>query len=408
MTSPRPNRLTVPMYLAASAASLFGNSAISIVLPWLVLERTGDPAAAGLVAAVSAVPSAIAALGGGHLIDRWGRRLVSVVSDIGSAVSVAALAIVDRFVGLDLGWFIALGIAGALFDLPGMTARETLLANVSRTSGKTLDALAGARQAIFGIAFLVGPALAGILLSLMPAIGVVWVTAACSALAAVLIALMPLHPAPAEEADAGENPLGMLATVRASRPLTLLIVLNVASTVLVAPLLAVVMPAHFQRLAHPDHLGFSLSAFAIGTMAGSGVYATMLKRRRLLAWIVGNVGFAASFITIAPLAGSWWPVVGMAIAGVAQGIQGPIVAVLMTEHVPDRLRGRIFGLMTSLSALASPVGLGLMALVLARFPLVVGAWALAVAWLPVAVWACWAPDLRRWLSKEVVADADDR
>ncbi|MGK2348009.1 hypothetical protein [Actinomyces sp. W5033] len=38
------NRLTLPAYLVASAASLFGNAAIGVVLPWLVLERTGDPA----------------------------------------------------------------------------------------------------------------------------------------------------------------------------------------------------------------------------------------------------------------------------------------------------------------------------------------------------------------------------
>ena len=88
-------KTTLPLYLAATATSLFGNSAIAIVLPWLVLERTGDPAMAGLVAAVSAVPGAIAAFVGGHLIDKVGRRRMSVLSDAGSAVAVAGLAIVD-------------------------------------------------------------------------------------------------------------------------------------------------------------------------------------------------------------------------------------------------------------------------------------------------------------------------
>ena len=135
-------KTTLPLYLAATATSLFGNSAIAIVLPWLVLERNGDPAMAGLVAAVSAVPGAIAAFVGGHLIDKIGPRRMSVLSDIGSAVAVAALAIVDAAVGLNVAWFIALGVLGALFDVPGMTARETLLANVSETSGVGLDKIA--------------------------------------------------------------------------------------------------------------------------------------------------------------------------------------------------------------------------------------------------------------------------
>ncbi|ROR55310.1 Na+/melibiose symporter-like transporter [Luteococcus japonicus] len=403
--NPSPTRTrgaTFPIYLAASAASLFGNAAINIVLPWLVLERTGNPSLAGTVAAVSAVPSAIAALAGGHLIDRFGRRRMSVLADIGSAASVAALAVVDRLTGLDLTWFIVLGITGALFDLPGMTARETLMANVSHTSGRSVDAIAGARQGVFGLSFLLGPAIAGLLLTWLPAIGVVWITAACSASAAVLIAVMPLTPMP-EDPSPEENPLGALATVRRSRPLTLLIVLNVISTLLVAPLLAVLLPAHFQAMGRPDRFGLSMSAFAIGTVLGGGVYAGLLKTRRLVAWVAGNLFFLLSFLLIAPMSGFWLPALGMLVAGIGQGIQGPIVSVLLTEHVPERLRGRIFGLLTSLGALASPVGLGLMAVLLAGHPLRVGGWALATAWAPVAIWACLSPGLRGWLVR-----ADDQ
>jgi MFS family permease len=97
------NKATLPLFVAAEALSLFGNAAISIVLPWLVLSRTGDPSIAGLVAAVAAVPSVLATLVGGWLIDHVGQRRMSVIADIGSAVSVAGLAIVDWAFGLDIG-----------------------------------------------------------------------------------------------------------------------------------------------------------------------------------------------------------------------------------------------------------------------------------------------------------------
>ena len=53
------SKTTLPLYLTATAASLFGNSAIAIVLPWLVLERTGDPAMAGEEIDISLVEKGI-------------------------------------------------------------------------------------------------------------------------------------------------------------------------------------------------------------------------------------------------------------------------------------------------------------------------------------------------------------
>lgn len=401
---PRPPRTTVPLYLIASAASLFGNSAISIVLPWLVLERTGQAALAGTVAAVSAIPSALAALGGGVLIDRFGRRRMSVIADLGSAVSVAALAVVDRFHGLDLTWFIVLGVLGALFDLPGATARETLLANVAHTSGRSVDALAGWRQGIFGLSFLAGPAIAGILLGLLPTIHVVWLTAGCSALAALAIAVMPLRD-DGEAAPADDDPVTALATVRRSRPLQVLLLLNAGSSLLVAPLLAVLLPAHFQGLGQPGRLGFTLSAFAVGTIIGGVLYSTLLKRARLVAWVLGNVFFLASFVVLAPLQGFWLPALAMLLAGIGQGFQGPIITVLFTEHVPDRLRGRLFGLLTSVSSVVAPLGLGLSALILTSRSLEFLSWTLAITWAPMAVAACLAPSLRAWLATPSGAQA---
>lgn len=101
-----------------------------------------------------------------------------MLADCGSAISVVALAVVDLLWGLDVTWFTVLGLAGALFDVPGMTARETLMADVSEASGVALDTIAGLRQTVFGVSFLAGPALAGVLVSVLDPIRVVWITAA--------------------------------------------------------------------------------------------------------------------------------------------------------------------------------------------------------------------------------------
>src|SRR5690625_7117217 len=104
--------------------SALGNSIAGIVWPWIVLERTGDPAAAGLVAAAVAVPSVIFAFLGGYLIDTVGRKPMSVISDIITGASVAGVVLIDQTLGLTIAWFIALGIIGGVGDIPGMAARS--------------------------------------------------------------------------------------------------------------------------------------------------------------------------------------------------------------------------------------------------------------------------------------------
>ena len=58
----RTTKLTLPLYLGGAGLSLFGNAAIAIVLPWLVISRTGDPSAAAVVAAAAGIASVPATL----------------------------------------------------------------------------------------------------------------------------------------------------------------------------------------------------------------------------------------------------------------------------------------------------------------------------------------------------------
>lgn len=388
-------RLSLPLFLLAEASSLFGNSAISIVLPWLVLARTGDPAAAGLVATISSLPAILATLVGGHLIDLIGRRRIAVLADCGSAISVAALAIVDAVVGLNLGWFIALGVLGALFDVPGMTARQTLIANVSEATGISVERISGLRQTVFGLSFLAGPGIAGALMAVLDPIRVVWLTAGCSALAALCTALMPLAGStntPAAEAD--RNPLSGFHLIRRDRGLFAMLLIGSLATIPVAPLLGVILPAHFQRMGAPTLLGVTLSAYAVGTVAGSVLWTAGMSRWRWPTWLVANLLLGGSFFLIATLAGFWPVAVGIFLAGLGGGLVGPMFTVAMTEKVPDALRGRVMAVYGGMTMLGAPIGLGLMSMLLVGGSIGVGAWVCAIAYLPVLVYSLVAPGLR--------------
>ena len=82
-----------PIVLLETTNLLSGmsNGVVTIAIPWLVLQRTGSVTAAGLVAALSALPGIVASPLAGWAVDHFGRRIVSIVSDVLSAISVAAM-----------------------------------------------------------------------------------------------------------------------------------------------------------------------------------------------------------------------------------------------------------------------------------------------------------------------------
>ncbi len=400
--TPRTSKASLPLFVAAEAFSLFGNSAISIVLPWLVLSRTGDPAITGLVAAVSAVPAIAAALVGGWLIDKVGQRRMSVLSDFGSAISVAGLAIVDRLFGLDLGWFVALGVLGALFDVPGMTARETLMGRVSRTSGISLDKIASLRQAVFSLAFLAGPALAGVLLAILDPIQVVWVTAGCSLAAGICMLILPLTAPEVPAHDAQQ--IGGLATIRSSAALRAMLVIGFGSAIVVAPLLGVLLPAHFARLNAPTWFGATMSAFAVGSMIGAIAYAALSKRSRKIVWIGGLLLQTVGMVGFTTLYGVWPVAIGSALVGVGSGLLSPVFIVFFTEQVAESVRGRVLGLFNALALIAAPVGLGAIAIALKVTTLELAALGLLAAWIVVMAYAFVSKGMRTFAGGDAHAD----
>ncbi len=400
----RTTKLTLPLYLGGAGLSLFGNAAIAIVLPWLVISRTGDPSAAAIVAAAAGIAAVPATLFSGRLTDRFGHRNVAVAADVGSALSVAAIAVVDATFGLSLSWFVALGVAGAIFDVPGMTARQALLADVSTTSGVQVDKVAGGFQTMFGVAFLAGPGIAGFLMTVLEPIDVVWLTAACSAAAALATLCMRLTdgvPASHDE----EELLGGWATIRGSRALKSMLVLAFASSFVTPPLISVLLPGHFNATGHAGQLGLTLSAFAVGSLLGSVLYPAMAARSRRTAFVSGILAMTLGMSLFAALAGFWLVAAGTLAMGIGSGLFGPVWNVYVAEQVPARVRGQVLGLTNAIGLTAGPLGLGALSLLLMRWELVVGAVVMAAVWAVAAVYALVSRGMKELSADPVPAEA---
>lgn len=124
--------------LAANSISTAGTSLTLIGVPWFVLETTGSAGKAGVVAFCATLPIVVAALVGGPVIDRLGRRRVAVASDAVCAAAVAAVPLLHHAGALHFWMLCALMAVNGLAHTPGNTARYVLVPDLAEHAGTTL------------------------------------------------------------------------------------------------------------------------------------------------------------------------------------------------------------------------------------------------------------------------------
>lgn len=381
-------------YLLSGALSLLGNAVAAIALPWLILVRTGDAATAGLVAAASAAPLLVAALAGGALVDRFGRRRTSIVADAASAACVAALPLVDAAWGLTVTAFVLLGVAGALADVPGLTAREALGPDVAAAAGVPLERLTGLREGVNGVVLVVGPAVAGGLLVVLDPVAVLWVTAATSLAAALVTATLPVGVGAAAPVrpDLGA---GIRVLLR-DRMLTTITLVSTAGLLALGPLQGLLLPVHLVGEGSPGVFGLVVTAMAVGGIAGGVLYATLGTRvRRRPVFVLGQLVTAAGVVGIALFPPAPLLLGASLLAGLGSAPVGAMVAVLVAERVPAGARGRVLGLQNAAALGAVPVGLLAAGLLVEAVGLRPTGMLVAGVWLAATVAALAAPSLRR-------------
>lgn len=407
-------KLVPVAYLASYLLSLLGNSIAGIALPLIVLQVTGSALGAGTVAAATAIPAVLAGLLMGVVIDRINRRTSSVVTDLVSAGSVAALPLIDLISGLSLGWFILFGIVGSLGDVPGMTARDALLPAIVRHGGIASERLMGIREALGAVALLLGPAAAGTLMVLFDGSTVLWITAATSLAAALLTLLIPHRVGVIVTADGaaaattgsgwGQLRDGWRVLFR-SPFLVVTTTLNIASVIVLASLQGLILPVYFTLVEHPGMLGFVLTALAAGMLVGGTIYAVAGTRGRRRAWFLGGlIGSTLGFGVIASLSTVWVVFAGAFLVGVSSGLFGSLLGVLMIERIPEQMRGRIMGTQNAIMTAAPPVGIVAAAVLTEYAGVNVAAVALAAVWLVALILGFAAPSLRNLEPETVQTD----
>ncbi|HEX7113031.1 MAG TPA: MFS transporter [Mizugakiibacter sp.] len=183
--SPRFGHRAVPIVLAAVVIDVIGFGIVMPVLPQLItylggLDLAAATRVAGWMLAVFATAQFFAGPVIGHLGDRYGRRPVLIAAMVGFSLDYLLMAAAPTLGWLFVGRAIA-GIAGATFGPAG-----AVIADV--TPPERRAATFGLLGAAFGVGFIIGPALGGVVAALGPRAPFV-VAAALAAINAVSMAL---------------------------------------------------------------------------------------------------------------------------------------------------------------------------------------------------------------------------
>ena len=180
------------LYASGQLVSLTGTWMQRVAQDWLVLELTNSGTALGVVTALQFGPALVLGLWGGVLADRGNKRRLLFVTQAGLALIALVLGLLD--------------VTGARRVLAGARPRAGARAGVGRSTrpvrqsfvvemvGKDdLANAVGINSTIFNTGRILGPAVAGVMIS---AVGTGWaflVNAASSI--AVLGALLAMRPA---------------------------------------------------------------------------------------------------------------------------------------------------------------------------------------------------------------------
>ena len=347
-----------------------------ITIPWLILEETGSPAFAGLVAAVSALPGLLISPIGGWLVDHIGRRTVSIGADLLSAVAVVAFPIVALTSGLNSATIFIIAVIGAVFDPAGYTARKTLLADVAKASDIELDRLNGVHEGFMGVAWIFGPAVGASLISTVGAVNSFWVAGGLFIFAALTIAFLRVGNLGKDARDLAEEMgektnrsirVGFLVLWKDKLLRTLTISILIIAAVYL-PTETVVLSTYFEDLGQPASLGIVISALSAGYAVGSfgyGWVSARLKRKNLVRTTF--IGVALSIVPMAFLP----PLPILAVAGFFLGLFWgpftPLVSTLIQQRVPADQQGRVFGVQTAVFYAAPPLGMVLAGLSVESF-----------------------------------------
>lgn len=317
-----------------------------VALPFQIFQLTGSPLAVGLIGLAQVGPLIAFALIGGAIADRYDRRRLLIISQLGS-MAASLMLVGGAVAGEPPIWFLYLAAAissafGAL-DAPTRTAAIPRL-----VTKKRIPSAIALNQLGFQLNDVIGPALGGVIIALA-GLTAAYVVDAVTFLAAIY-ALLLMKPMPPQEDETRTSVLRSVregfSYLKGRRVLQSTFLIDINAMVFGMPRALFPLLALEAFHVGPIGLGLLYAAPGVGAMIGAFLTGWVQNVRHqgravLLAvavWGLAIVGFGLSTEAFA------LALVFLAIAGAADVISAIFRGTILQSSVPDRLRGRLSGI----------------------------------------------------------------
>jgi MFS family permease len=376
------------VYWATGLLSNIGTAMQGVALDWYVLTLTHSGTAIGWATGLQFTPVLLFGLWGGVLADRYDRRKLLLVCQSLYAAQALLLSVAVLSGSAPL-WLIYLlcFMLGCVFTVEN-PARLSFVTEL--VGGALIPNAAGLNILSLNVARLVGPAITGVLISV---IGSGWLFAMNAAsFAIVLTGLLTIHPhgRPAHRTPwAGAGTEGLRYVAARPQLLAVFLVFGMAAT------FAVNFPTTLTLFAGrvfdvgSRGLGLMSTALSVGTVAGTLV-ANRRRRPRVQTVVVSCVLFGTSEIVAALMPGYLWFLALLLPAGFTLMILNTAISAFVQTEVSEAVRGRVMAVYTVISMGGTPIGGPVVGWISqregARWGLAGGAAVAVVAALAVALW----------------------
>ena len=346
----------------ALGGSVIGDWAYAVALSIYVYQR-GGATAVGVLGVIRLILVALAIPYASSLADRFDRRRVLIASDLIRMVLVAIAAVVIHLDGPSMVVY-ALVIVTSIASTPFRPAQAALLPRLATHPGE-LAAANVASSTIESLGFFLGPAIAGLLLSITELSTVYWFNVLTFAWSLAMVVRLKVPDRVVDDTDGEEDQqakdesvLAGYRVIFASRDLRLLVGVYAAQTIVAGASIVFSVAIALDMLEIGESgVGFLDSVLGVGGLLGGFVALLLATRGRL----AGDFGLGVILWSAPLLLIAIWPNLTAAIAAMAMiGLANSIVDVnaytILQRLVPDEVMGRVFGAMES--ALITSMALG--------------------------------------------------
>lgn len=344
--------------------SILTSSMVQFSVIWHLTETTGSATVLMLAGLAAFLPQALLGPFIGVWLDRWNRKKTMIVAD--SAIAFSSLLLGAYFFLGEPSLPVVYAIlmirsTASAFHAPAFQAAIPLIAPEDQ-----LTRVAGWHQMVFSFSTVIGPAL-GIAVYSAASLGTVLLLDVIGALIAnVMLMFVAISQPKTERPEAPsflkEFRIGWETFVTA-KPVVIITFATVVFSIVFMPL-ATLFP--LMTLSHFGRGGYSASvveaAFSIGMIAGGvmlSVFAAKLKDTTFMSFSLLGIGLTCAISgRISGEAFAAFVFLAFFMGGAAPFFNGPYMAMIQKTFEPEKL-GRVISLVSSITLLASPIGLAL-------------------------------------------------